>query len=534
MPARPTNRTEQRVVAQRYALDDRLGRGGMGTVWRAHDQLLQRAVAVKEIELPSSLGDDGEKLKARIMREARTAAALSHPNVVTMFDVIEESGHAYIVMELVDAPSLSEILHEKGPVSPEVAARIGLGILGALEAAHAAGIVHRDVKPSNVMVDGTNVKLADFGIATVTGDPKLTDTGLILGSPSYMAPEQARGEGAGPATDLWGLGVTLYTAVDGRGPFERGEPIPTLTAIVQDEPQAPSGGGALAPTIMRLLQKDPADRPTIPAVRRALEDLAAGGGPGTTAVMDAGTATAVEREARPEPTPEPMPAPEPRRAAPATRRPSWGWLAALAAIVLAVAAILWLPDLLASDPSADRSTENGQTPAQNEGGGNQDEGASDEGSTGDGQGSSAVPEGWELYTDPSTGYRIAHPADWAPQRIDTRTDFVAPNGDYLRVDYVSPPGGDTQEAHIQSWEAQSESFASRYPDYEEISIEGLDFRGWPGALWEYSYEDRHAYNLGFTPSADYGFALNLVASEGSWEDVQDEWEAFQASFEPPA
>src|SRR5918994_3936556 len=224
MPAHPSNRTETgRIVADRYIPQEQLGRGGMGTVWRAHDELLQRTVALKEIELPATLSEaERDSLKARVLREARTAARLSHPNAVTTFDVIDEEGRSYIVMELVDAEPLSQRISRDGVLSPSEAARIGVGVLDALEAAHAVGIIHRDVKPSNVMVSRDTVKLADFGIATIKGDPKITQTGIILGSPSYMAPEQARSEPAVPATDLWGLGVTLYTAVEGTGPFERG------------------------------------------------------------------------------------------------------------------------------------------------------------------------------------------------------------------------------------------------------------------------------------------------------------------------
>lgn len=522
------------MVSERYLLEEQLGRGGMGTVWRAHDELLQRTVAVKEIELPHALeGKDRIALKARIMREARTAAALSHPNAVTVFDVIEEDGRAFIVMELVDSPSLSEILERRGTLSPEEAAGIGVGVLGALEAAHAAGIVHRDVKPSNVMVADSSVKLADFGIATVTGDPKITETGLILGSPSFMAPEQALSKESEPATDLWGLGVTLYTAVEGRAPFERGEAIPTLTAILHDEPAPMRKAGPLAAIIQKLLEKGPADRPGIPAVRRALEDVASGSTPATTVALGADSVpTEVDEPTYVDVHDEPEPTPMPTRREPARR--SWGWVVAVAAIALAVAALLWLPGLLSGDeenPTKERRRERAAAPAQNDEPAEEDP-AEEQPTTS--EGAEGVPDGWEVYTDPATGYRIAHPQDWTPAQVDgTRTDFTAPNGDYLRVDYTTEPGS-TQEDHIAAWEAQSDSFAADYGDYQELGIEGTDFRGWPGALWEYTYSGRHAYDLGFTASPDYGFALNFVTSEATWDDSQDEWEAFKASFQPPS
>src|SRR4051812_47118476 len=197
--------TDRRVVAERYVLREQIGRGGTGTVWRADDLLLERQVAVKEVALPiSSVDGDETQTRARVLREARAAARLSHPSAVTVYDVVDGDDHVYLVMELVDAPTLSEYVVAKGPLSPAEAARIGIEVLGPLGAAHGEGIVHRDVKPSNVLVTGhPGAKLADFGIASVRDDPSLTRTGMLLGSPPYMAPEQAEGDGIGPATDMW-------------------------------------------------------------------------------------------------------------------------------------------------------------------------------------------------------------------------------------------------------------------------------------------------------------------------------------------
>ncbi|HSO55367.1 MAG TPA: serine/threonine-protein kinase, partial [Actinomycetes bacterium] len=271
-----------RRIANRYELSDELGHGGMGVVWRATDTLLGRQVALKEVDLPRGVGaTEREGLRARVSREARAAARLSHPGVVTVYDIAHEGGQDFIVMELVSAPTLEELVRTGGPLAPERAARLGLGLLDALEAAHRAGIVHRDLKPKNVMVrqDGAT-KLADFGIASVQGDPRLTATGLVVGSPAYMAPEQVEAEAVSPATDLWALGATLWFAVEGQPPFGGGE-FQTLSAIVNGQPRRPERLGPLTPVLARLLVKDPAGRATPAQLRPLLRQVAgAGGGAG--------------------------------------------------------------------------------------------------------------------------------------------------------------------------------------------------------------------------------------------------------------
>jgi eukaryotic-like serine/threonine-protein kinase len=273
-----------RRVADRYELGSELGHGGMGVVWRATDTLLAREVAVKEVDLPRGLdADQRASMRARVSREARAAARLSHPGVVTVYDIAQDGGRDYIVMELVAAPTLDDVVRRDGPLTPERAAGLGLRLLATLEAAHRAGIVHRDLKPKNVMVreDGTT-KLTDFGIASVQGDPRLTATGLVVGSPAYMAPEQVEGQAVGPAADLWALGATLWFAVEGEPPFGGGE-FQTLSAIVGGEPRRARRLGPLAPVLERLLTKDPARRPTPDELRPLLERVAAGGGTGRVA-----------------------------------------------------------------------------------------------------------------------------------------------------------------------------------------------------------------------------------------------------------
>lgn len=250
----------------------------MGTVWRAHDELLGRDVAVKELVFPPGLGGhEKEVMRGRVMREARTAARLSHPGVVRIFDVVEAEERPWIVMELIpSARSLSEILKEEGSIAPARAALIGLEVLAGLSAAHAAGVLHRDVKPSNILIapDGRAV-LGDFGIAVAEGEPTLTRAGVLIGSPAYLSPEQAHGRPLTPASDLWSLGATLYTAVEGRTPFHRENVMATLTAIITDPPDEPTLAGPLWPVIEGLLRKDPADRLDAVALAQALTETAA-------------------------------------------------------------------------------------------------------------------------------------------------------------------------------------------------------------------------------------------------------------------
>jgi eukaryotic-like serine/threonine-protein kinase len=269
---------QTRVIAGRYALGDVIGRGGMGTVWQATDRVLERQVALKEITFAVHLSDEERRiLRERTMREARAAARLDHPHVTSVYDVVEEDGRPWLVMEHVSARSLQEILETDGPLSPTAVARIGLDVLEALDAAHAAGIVHRDVKPANVLVDaGGRACLTDFGIATTTGDSSLTTQGALIGSPSYMAPERAHGDEPRPPVDLWSLGATLYAAVEGRPPFDRGEAMATLMSVVSEHPAPTLRAGPLEPVLTGLLTKDPDRRTTVREAAQQLQDVLSG------------------------------------------------------------------------------------------------------------------------------------------------------------------------------------------------------------------------------------------------------------------
>ncbi|WP_338697183.1 serine/threonine-protein kinase [Streptomyces sp. Q6] len=296
--ARPTQVVAQsepgagRLVAGRYRLLSKLGHGGMGTVWRAKDETVDREVAVKEPRIPDHLpAPERANVFERMRREARAAARLDHPAVVNVHDVAVEDGQPWIVMEFVQGRSLGDALQE-GTLGARDAARIGLEVLGALEAAHAAGILHRDVKPDNVMLGRYDrVILTDFGIAQIEGETNLTDTGGFVGSPEFIAPERVLGQRPGPASDLWSLGVVLYAATEGVSPFRRTNTPATLQSVLNATPAAPAAAqGPLAEAINGLLQKDPARRPDAARVRALLQRAAEPPAPQPTQVVRTGSA----------------------------------------------------------------------------------------------------------------------------------------------------------------------------------------------------------------------------------------------------
>ncbi|MEO3810934.1 serine/threonine-protein kinase [Sphaerisporangium sp. B11E5] len=259
-----------RTLLGRYRLVAPLGRGGMGTVWRATDELLRQDVAIKEVRLPPDLDEAARaELRERTLREARAAARLrAHPSIVTVHDVVADDGRPWIVMELVQGQSLHQVVRAHGPLPPHEVARIGLSLLDALTAAHGAGILHRDVKPANVLLTGAGrVVLTDFGIASLAGDVALTQNGAVAGSPGYISPERLRGDDDRPESDLWSLGATLYTAVEGRSPYAREQPAAMFAAVLLHDPDPMRLAGPLTPVVTGLLVKDPARR--MPAAEAA-------------------------------------------------------------------------------------------------------------------------------------------------------------------------------------------------------------------------------------------------------------------------
>ncbi|MBB4704765.1 serine/threonine-protein kinase [Sphaerisporangium siamense] len=291
-------------MAGRYQLEEQIGRGGMGVVWRAHDELLDRAVAVKEVRYPGDPDDDEvAELNRRTLREARAAGRLSHPNVVVVHDVIEEGGRPWIVMQLIESRSLGQVLREDGPLPVRMVAEIGLQVMEALRTAHAAGVLHRDVKPENVLLtDDGRVVLTDFGIARMETDTTMTRTGLV-GTPAFIAPERLRGSPAQRESDLWSLGATLYAAVEGRPPHDKGMAMATMHAVLTDEPEPAPRAGRLGPVLLGLLEKNPARRLTADQAERLLRAIAEDRSAAPTSSMQTLPAT-------PRPVPETSP---PRR-----------------------------------------------------------------------------------------------------------------------------------------------------------------------------------------------------------------------------
>ncbi|MEU8383519.1 serine/threonine-protein kinase [Streptosporangium sp. NPDC048865] len=331
------------VLAGRYRAIAKLGAGGMGVVWRARDELLHREVAIKEVRLDPNLPEaQRAEARERTLREARAAARLGHPSIVAVHDVVAQDGRPWIVMDLVDGRSLEQAVQAEGPLPPRRVAMIGLAVLDALALAHSRGIVHRDVKPANIMLDRNGgVLLTDFGIATLEGDVQLTSPDALVGSPAYMAPERLRGADDGPATDLWALAATLYTAVEGRSPFRRDTSAATIGAILTQEAPPPRQAGDLAPLLVATLVKDPRRRPGEAGLRAALRQISRGLPPGPLSPAP---------PAPPLSSQETVPG---RRAAPSRRTGLIAGVALAAVAVLATGAVLLTTT--SDDPGASSS-----------------------------------------------------------------------------------------------------------------------------------------------------------------------------------
>ncbi len=328
------------MVAGRYRLAERLGGGGMGVVWRAHDERLRRTVAVKEVILPPSLDDDRlEEIRRRTMREGRIAAKLHHPQLTTVYDVVEDDGRPYLVMEYLPSTSLSRLLSERGTLPPGEVARIGAQAAAALASAHAAGVVHRDVKPGNILVgDENTVKLTDFGVSRVVEDVTGTATGTFVGTPAYLAPEVARGKDVTFASDVYALGATLYAAVEGSSPAGSSDnAMLLLHRVASGVVEPPKKAGPLAGVLMRLLSADPDQRPTMEEARAALDEVATG-------QETAAAPPAPERA--PAPAPAAAPAGDPRR-----RRRTAALLAAVCVLVAVITTLVVLGNT-DDDPAA--------------------------------------------------------------------------------------------------------------------------------------------------------------------------------------
>lgn len=460
--------TETRIVAGRYRLLEPLGHGGMGRVWLADDAVLLRQVAVKEVALPpEGARRERERAQERVLREARAAAQLDHPGVVRVYDVVEEDGHPWIIMEVLSGPTLAELIREKGPLPVPRVAELGLRLVDALDHAHTKGILHRDVKPANVKVcGGDRVVLTDFGIATTLEDPSATRTGEIIGSPAYMSPERARGAELGPAADLFSLGATMYAAVEGRPPFNRPDALTTLTAVVHEDPAPPTRAGALTPVLEGLLAKDPAQRWDVARTRQALRALRGSAGPGTDALHTQELPRLVDQAPGEAPATTVLHAAEEPLAARSRRGPRL-LLAAAAALVLVGAGVGGYfvatnkPDqhhTATSQPSVDGPFSPGQGP---------------------------IPSTWNVRN--GDGWSLSTPPGWQSWQDGPFIRFRRP-APYGTIGVATVSGSDPMTL-LRGYAA---SWGDHHAAYQNLGVKRVEFRGRPGAQWDFSYTDSGA------------------------------------------
>jgi tRNA A-37 threonylcarbamoyl transferase component Bud32 len=537
----------------------------MGVVWRARDELLGRDVAVKEIIWPPHMDPaEWDVARQRALREAQMAARLSHPNVVGVFDVVEEDDRPWIVMELLPYRSLRDTVLADGPLSPAQAAHVGLGILAALRAAHEAGVLHRDVKPANVLIapDG-RVVLTDFGIARAADSPVLTGTGVLVGSPSYIAPERARGGRAAAAADLWALGACLYAAVEGRPPFDREGALASLTAVVTDEPDPPSQAGPLWPVVRGLLRKDPDERLSADEVEQMLQRLAPEAAAEPEADEDqAGSAPSGTTSAKPPTGPLPVAenteggapaspaglespaagsgagedAPRPEVAPPAGpgRRRAGVLLAAAGAAVVIAAVVVSLvltsanpsgrhraagaPATAHSTPASTRPTPTSRASAS----------ASASG------GSSVMPAGYRRFTN-STGFSIGVPKGWQISHVGHYVYIRDPadNGIFLLIDQSDRP----QPNALADWKQQASARQSSYPGYHLLRLHDVSYpRAEQAADWEFTYNRGgvavHILNRNVLANSAHAYALYWSTPASDWSADYHYFQAFAATFRP--
>jgi eukaryotic-like serine/threonine-protein kinase len=536
----------------------------MGAVWRARDELLNRDVAIKEIIWPPWM-DPAERETARLraVREAQLAARIRHPNVVSVYDIVEEDDRPFIVMELVPFRSLRDAVAEDGPLSPAAAAQVGLGVLAALRAVHEVGVVHRDVKPANILLGPEDrVVLADFGIATADGSPTLTNSGVLLGSPSYLAPERAHGERASPATDLWALGASLFAAVEGRPPFEREGVLASLTAVVTDELDPPAHAGPLGPVIGGLLRKDPETRLGIADAEQMLRLTLAEDG------MAATPAPPVPEPAPPAPEPVPPPVPEstqpvpepappepappvpestpPLGPSPATTR---RWRAGLAALI-AVAAVAAIGTGIAMSsgrtsghPAAvphASATISASTPATAGNPAGKSPSPSVTASptppaaTPSPNGLSALPTGYYRFTN-STGFSIGVPQGWQISHVGHYVYIRDPanSGIFLLIDQSDKP----QSNPLADWQQQAASRQATYPGYHLILLRAVSYsQAEKAADWEFTYYRNgvlvQVLNRNVLANAQHAYALYWSTPVSDWNADYHFFQAFAATFIP--
>lgn len=510
------------LVASRYRLGELLGEGGMGRVWLARDVVLDRDVAIKEIDLPAELiKSERDSVQRRTLREARAAARLNHPNVAQVYDVFQADGRTWIVMEYVPSRSLQQVLDTDGPLPPTRVAEIGLQVLAALDAAHRAGVRHRDVKPGNVLLgDDGRVVLTDFGIATMEGDSVVTSADVLIGSPKYMSPERARNGEASPASDLWSLGATLYVAVEGRPPYDRDSPMGMVTALATEEPDPAAHAGPLAPVLDGLLRKDPADRTDVEETRRRLEDA-------TTQIQ----------------TPAPVRPADATAVFSPPERPSRRRLLILAAIaLLVVVGVLatWLAVRptreTARPPATSAAPTTSATPSAKP-----SPSASARATTtaptaptsarATGQSRPALPAGWRDYHDP-TGFSVYVPAGWTKSQKGSIVYFRG-GGRVLGIDQTDHPKSDP----VADWRSQSSYRVSHgdFPGYHEIRIAKVSYFR-VAADWEFTFDGgsarQHVNNRGVVVSNTRAYGIYWQTRDADWAAARPDLQLVFDSFRP--
>ena len=495
--------SEARVVAGRYRLLSRLGRGGMGTVWRALDDVLDRQVAVKEVHLRTDhSAEEREQQRARTLREARAVAQLRHPSVVGIHDVVEQDGEPWIVMELVDGGSLGARLAAEGPLPPREAARIGLAVLSALDAAHAKGVLHRDVKPDNVLLERETgrIVLTDFGIARVDGSSTLTEQGAFLGSPEFTAPERTEGGAAGPESDLWSVGVLLCAALDGRSPFRRDTMSGVLYAVLYEEIALPASAEPLAPVICGLLERDPARRLGSAEAARLLALFLERGALVASSTAETFAAAPRVLAARPREYTATAKqsavggdvrvgagvAADQSAAAPPTRRRT-GLLLAVGAVLVAGATVA----VVLAAPSTQSAVEAGRVPAATASStpaatASATAGARPSLSAAPLASSIAVPAGFTLRTDPS-GFSLAVPDGWQ-RSTDTsgRIFYISPDHAYrIGVHPTAVPA----QGVLASLKEQDAAGPTTNPGFHDSIVRATSFHGTAdAAYWQWSWD----------------------------------------------
>jgi serine/threonine protein kinase len=546
----------ERFLAGRYRLHVVIGRGGMGVVWRARDEMLNRDVAVKEVIWPPEIQEaERETVRRRALREAQMAARLHHPNVVGVYDIFEDDGRPVIVMELLPFGSLRDTLGEGGPLPPARVARIGLGVLAGLRAAHEAGVIHRDVKPANIMLGPDDrVVLTDFGIAKATDSEDLTTAGILIGSPSFLAPERARGEQAGAAADLWGLGASLYTAVEGRPPFERPGALASLTAVVADEPDPYRHAGPLEPLISGLLRKDagarlgPAEAEQM--LRGVLEQQTPDPESAAAAVPAAPSADA--ESASPLDTLLAPRTPPVRRSSPRGFRRPWAALIAVLGIAVVTAAVAWAVSQLPGHPAAGQpartptgssasAATHASAPASAPSSAAPSSAAPSSADparagspTARGGGASPIPSGYYRFTN-STGFSIGVPAGWQIQHVGHYVYIRDPadGGIFLLIDQSDQP----RPNPLADWQQQAAARQGSYPGYHLIRLAAVSYpQAEKAADWEFTYDrngvEVEVLNRNVLANAQHAYALYWSTPVSMWNAYYHYFQVFAATFQP--